>query len=146
MDYGSVLQETLTLEKQVWDALVAGDREADESLLTLDFLGVYPTGFATRADHSEQLAGTPQFKDFSITQARVIEINSDTRMLAYKARFRRPWPDAPTEEMYVSSLWIRSDGAWLNRFSQDTPTGHTTSGPADPAGPPPPPPPVNSSH
>jgi hypothetical protein len=25
------------------------------------------------------------------------------------------------QSMYVSSLWCRRDGAWLNVFSQDTP-------------------------
>src|SRR5690606_35782052 len=47
------------LESRVWDALARGDADADRELLAEDFVGVYPTGFATRAEHVGELADGP---------------------------------------------------------------------------------------
>src|SRR3954453_10291357 len=49
----------LELETRVWQALTEGDASADASLLSEDFLGVYPTGFAGRDDHTGALTGGP---------------------------------------------------------------------------------------
>ncbi len=38
-------------EKKVWEALISGDRTADDALLSDRFLGVYPDGFASKQDH-----------------------------------------------------------------------------------------------
>lgn len=112
----------LDLESQVWEALVAGDAEADHRLLSDDFVGVYPTGFADRADHSEPLSDGPSIASYSITDARLIQISADAVMLCYRADYRPPGSDAE-EAMFVSSLWAQRDGRWWNTFSQDTPAG-----------------------
>ncbi|HWL42954.1 MAG TPA: nuclear transport factor 2 family protein [Ilumatobacter sp.] len=110
------------LERQVWEALVAGDAAADTALLDDDFVGVYPTGFAGRAEHVGQLADGPTVAAYSINRPVLITISDDAALLAYEARFRRTL-DAELETMYVSSLWCRRDGRWVNTFSQDTPRG-----------------------
>ena len=116
------LDELVALETQVWDALVAGDTAADAALLAADFVGVYPTGFAGRDDHVGQLAGGSTVAAYTIEQPRLIPAGDDAVLLAYRATFRRAGHGAP-ESMYVSSLWCRRDGRWLNTFSQDTPGG-----------------------
>jgi len=117
------LDELLGLETEVWRALVAGDAVADGSRLAADFVGLYPTGFADRSDHVGQLAAGPTVASFALDQVRLIPVAEAAALLCYRASFRRPGAprSAPAEVMYVSSLWCRRDGRWVNTFSQDTP-------------------------
>jgi len=108
------------LERQVWQALVDGDAGADRLLLADGFLGVYPEGFADRDEHVAQFASEPTVTAFSINGPHWIELGDDAHLLCYEARFRRPGSDE-LHRMYVSSLWQRVDGRWVNTFSQDTP-------------------------
>jgi hypothetical protein len=122
------IDELVRLETEVWRALAAGDADADERLLSEDFLGVYPTGFSDRAEHAGQLVRGPTIEDFELSDARTLAVSDEAVMLAYRARYRRSSPSSTSsrgsasETMYVSSLWCLRDGAWLNVFSQDTPT------------------------
>ena len=109
----------LALETQVWQALVLGDARADAALLTRDFLGVYPSGFAGRADHIGQLSAGPVMQDYELDQARLMVIGADHALLSYRATYARVGGE--TETMFISSLWQRCDGGWRNSFSQDTP-------------------------
>lgn len=120
------VEQFLELERRVWDALVRGDADADAALLTDDFLGVYPTGFATRAEHAAQLAGGPIVGEYELSEPRLLVLSDDDVLLAYRARFTRPPVDdlgaAPEPlDWYITSLWTRVGDVWLNRFSQDTP-------------------------
>jgi len=115
------LDELLVLEQQVWQALVDGDGAADGRMLSDDFLGVYPTGFADRAAHVGQLADGPTVESFAIHDATVMTLTDDLVLLAYRAVYRRPAATAD-DEMYISSLWARRAGRWINVFSQDTPS------------------------
>lgn len=118
----SDLDELLELEHAVWRALVDGAPEADERLLAEDFLGVYPTGYAGRADHVAQLSGGPTVAAYELRDARLVPVGEDAALLVYRASYRRAGA-GELEEMYVSSLWCRRSGVWLNTFSQDTPVG-----------------------
>ncbi|SDC33338.1 nuclear transport factor 2 family protein [Ruegeria marina] len=117
----ALLNELLEHETQVWLALVSGDGSADAALLSPDFLGVYPDGFAGRDAHAGQLAGGPTVAAFELADARVIDLAPDCAVLSYSARFRRVGRDRE-ERMFVSSIWRRrAAGGWINLFSQDTP-------------------------
>ena len=110
------------LERQVWNALVAGDADADAAVLAHNFVGVYPTGFAGAGEHAGQLANGPTVAEFTIGEARVLQIADGHVMLSYLASYRRPSRDEE-EQMYVSSLWSMVERRWVNVFSQDTPVG-----------------------
>jgi len=116
------LPEVLDLERQVWEALVRGDSSADSKLLHESFLGVYPSGFAGRDEHVEQLSAGPSVDAFEIHDARLVVLKPDTVLLAYLAVFRRPGTPVaePSQRMYVSSVWQHFPKGWLNVFSQDT--------------------------
>jgi hypothetical protein len=122
-DVDGDLDELLALETEVWRALVAGDPGADGAHLADDFVGLYPTGFADRSDHVGQLEGGPTVASFALDQVRLVPVAEAAALLCYRASFRRPGAPAsgPAEVMYVSSLWCRRDGRWVNTFSQDTP-------------------------
>lgn len=117
------IDHLLQLETDVWNALVAGDAVADADLLSDDFVGVYPTGFADRADHARQLWHGPTVHSFELTEPRALVVSDEAVMLSYLARYQRMTSKGPAarEEMYVSSLWCHRDKAWINIFSQDTP-------------------------
>ena len=113
------LEHFLALETSVWQALVTGDANADIALLTVDFLGVYPSGFAGRADHAGQLDHGPVMQTFHLDQARLTVITPDHVLLSYRANYRRV--EGVQEVMYITSLWQQTVDGWLNSFSQDTP-------------------------
>ena len=117
------LDTFIELETQVWEALRRGDAEADAQLLADDFLGVYPSGFAGRSDHAGQLANGPTVADFELHDPRLMVVADDAVMLAYRADWHRlsRGRRGTQESMYVSSLWSRRSGRWVNVFSQDSP-------------------------
>lgn len=114
------LAHFVALETRVWDALVNGDATADAALLTADFLGVYPSGFAGRGDHTGQLADGPVMQTYDLSDTRLLPIGPDHALLCYRATYTRPGSSTP-EVMYISSLWVRVGSRWMNSFSQDTP-------------------------
>ncbi|MFV1463950.1 MULTISPECIES: DUF4440 domain-containing protein [unclassified Phaeobacter] len=118
-----LLEQLLAAETAVWTALQRGDVAADRAALHPQFLGVYPSGFAGRDDHCEQLANGPTVAWFKLEQARVLSLAPDCALLAYRATYARPdqtGGDAEAAAMYVSSIWQRVDAVWINIFSQDT--------------------------
>jgi hypothetical protein len=115
------IERFMSLETEVWEALAAGDGEADERLLSDDFLGVYTDGFADRAAHVAQLAGGPTVSEYSLSEARLMVLSDDMVVLAYRAEFRRP-DEAEPESVLISSIWQEREEKWVNIFSQDTPS------------------------
>jgi hypothetical protein len=122
------IEDFIRLEAEVWCALVSGDAAADTRLLSHDFLGVYPTGFADRSDHAGQLNDGPTVVEFTLSDERLLVLSDSAVLLSYRADYRRAPRAEGTEleTMYVSSLWCRRDGRWVNVFSQDTPSGRAT--------------------
>lgn len=118
------IEDFLRLEAKVWQALADGDPEEDARLLSDDFLGVYPTGFADRSDHTGQLVDGPTIATFALHNARLVAISESAVILSYRADYEhaRTTAAGEAESMYVSSLWCQRDGRWVNVFSQDTPT------------------------
>ena len=122
------LESILNLEHQVWRALVDGDATADERLLADEFLGVYPSGFAVKTDHSGQLDNGPTIASYEIVDAQMMELATSEEqqvvLLSYLANYARNNRNnaGKPESMYVTSIWRQSaDGGWQNIFSQDTP-------------------------
>jgi hypothetical protein len=117
------LNSFIELETKVWDALRRGDAEEDARLLSDDFLGVYPSGFAGRSDHAGQLANGPTVADFELHDARIMVLSDNDVLLSYRADWHGIDKDerGAAESMYVSSLWCQRSGRWVNVFSQDSP-------------------------
>lgn len=115
-----LLAEIISSERQVWDALVSGNLDADDALLCDSFLGVYSDGFAQKTDHTSQLNGGPTVTRYAISSCHLRPLGSAHALFSYQADFKRAGAQAP-ETMYVTSIWERRAGAWINVFSQDTP-------------------------
>lgn len=106
-------------ERRVWDALVAGDADADAQLLDDSFLGIYPDGFATKADHMAQLANGPSIARYALSDLRSRSLGAQHAVLSYRADFTRTG-QTEGEAMYVTSIWEQWCGGWINILSQDT--------------------------
>ena len=118
--FNQLLFELEACETSVWEALVRGDALADKAALHDDFLGVYSDGFSEKTDHVQQLDDGPTITSFELTNCRILSLGNDHAVFSYRADFIRTGNGA-AEAMYVSSIWQRSKGSWLNVFSQDTP-------------------------
>lgn len=116
----TLLSLITSYEKQVWQALISGDKTADAALLSNDFVGVYPDGFAKKADHTDQLNQGPTVQSYTLDYLRIMQLGTDHAVLSYRSRFRRVGKTAD-EIMYVSSIWQREGNIWVNILSQDTP-------------------------
>jgi len=114
-----IATEVEAAERAVWEALRRGDRAADLAALSPDFLGVYPSGFATRADHAAQLDDGPSVTGYSLSGITVREVAPALVLIAYRACYSRT--GEPEAAMYVSSLWRRGPKGWQNSFSMDCP-------------------------
>lgn len=114
------LEQILHFETKVWEALQRGDASADRALLAPDFVGVYPSGFAGRTEHAEQLQQGPSVERFNLSEARLMVLSPELALLSYRARYLG-LGSGDEREMYVSSLWRREGEGWINLFSQDTP-------------------------
>lgn len=112
-------QAIFACEVQVWSALVSGDMAADAAALDETFLGVYPDGFAAKADHTGQLAQGPTVSDYAMSQVQVRPMGQDYALISYQATCQRI--NRPSMTMFVSSIWQRKAAHWVNIFSQDTP-------------------------
>ena len=73
--------EFLELETTVWQALVTGDRDVDSASLHDNFVGLYPTGYANKAEHVDQLADGPTVAEFLLEEARLIPVSDDAALL-----------------------------------------------------------------
>ena len=116
------LQRFLRLETAVWNALLMGDPAADAKLLDEAFLGVYASGFASKAEHVAQLENGPTIERFELSEARIKTLAPDLVLLSYRAQYVRKEPRSTKEShvMYVTSIWRQVAAHWLNVFSQDT--------------------------
>jgi len=113
------IEQFSKLENIVWQALVEGDRSADDRMLEDDFLGVYDSGFSDKAGHVGQLGSGPTIAEYRLSQHRLLHLSEGVVLLSYLADFRRVG-HGQSESMYVSSIWRASRRGWLNIFSQDT--------------------------
>jgi len=116
------VDQFIQLESKIWAAMASGDAAADERLLADDFLGVYASGFAGRSEHAGQLLAGPTVTDYKLSEARVQVLADGVVLLSYRAHWAR-FKDGivgARETMYVTSVWRRTNGIWMNVFSQDT--------------------------
>ncbi|SFK56862.1 nuclear transport factor 2 family protein [Shimia haliotis] len=115
-----VMADLLKLETRVWEALVSGDKATDAALLTEDFIGVYPDGFAGKDAHVGQLDGGSTVAEYALSEVQLRQVSDGAAILIYRADYLRV-EGSEREVMLVSSLWERRAGVWVNSFSQDTP-------------------------
>ena len=78
----------------------------------------YPIG-SCRTAHARSDGGRLELCD-----ARLMVLSEDDVLLSYRADAHRlvDGQSGESETMFVSSLWCRRSGRWVNVFSQDSPS------------------------
>jgi len=123
----SVEQEILAKEKEVWELSVREDWDGWSKLMAEDTLPVYSDGYASKAEVLQALhsSSDPQHSSnlhYSMDDVRVIPVG-EAGLIVYKVSTdSKEGEKTVSRQFYVSSLWQKHEGKWLNRFWQETDT------------------------
>ncbi|MEP6738746.1 MAG: nuclear transport factor 2 family protein [Caldimonas sp.] len=121
----AALQELLVgMERRSWEAWKSHDGAFFAAFLSDDHLDVNVAG---RSDKATVVAGvlspTCAVKSYAVSRFQLVAIDANTALLTYRAEqdticggFVVPSP------VWVSSLYARRAGTWLNVLFQQTPT------------------------
>jgi hypothetical protein len=118
------VEEILTnLEKQSWDAWKSRDGKFYKGFLSDDHIEV---GSGGGANKSEVVAfvGSPVcvVKSFSVDHFKLTIFNPSTALLTYHAQQDTTCGGGPVPSpVWVSSLYVRRGGKWLNALYEQTP-------------------------
>jgi uncharacterized protein DUF4440 len=121
-DVGPML---IALEKQSWVAWKAHDGAFFSSFLSDDHVEVSARGIS---DKKNVVAGVVSpictVDDYAVDQFRVTRLSAEAALVVYHARQRTLCGKiAVPSPVWVSSLYVRRNGRWLNALFQQTPTG-----------------------
>ena len=119
-----VTQALIALEKQSWDAWKAHDDKFFAAFLTTDHIEVGARGIN---DKQQVVAGVASplchVEEFAVDQFRVTRLSADTAVVVYHARQKTQCGNvAVPSPAWVSSLYVRRGGHWLNALFQQSPT------------------------
>jgi len=108
------------LEKETWEALRTKDYRTYVRLLAKDFVDIEPGGIITR-DEEEKGVVQLTVDDYKWEGLRIVHFSPDVTLLVYKATQKASFGGQPVPTpTWVSSLWIKRNGRWLNVFVQET--------------------------
>jgi len=119
----ALAEAMLKVEKAAWDAWVARDTKAIESVMSKDFMYVSGTG---RRERAEAIKGWSEPKctglAYTFADPMSVELSKDVALITYKADVKGSCDGttvAPT--IWVASFDIKEGDAWKNAFYMDFP-------------------------
>jgi len=111
---------TVRLERQGWEALKAKDATTYERLLAEDFVRVGADGVTTKSGEKNDIDQLTM-DTYKWEGLQVVHFTPDVTLLAYKATQKTTYRGQPLPSpTWISSLWIKRNGTWLNFFYQET--------------------------
>lgn len=118
----------IDLETRFWQSMIDNDTEVAVGMLNEPSLMVSPHG-TMRFDHAgyRQMAeqGSMVLTSFELSDMQVMFPDDTTAVLAYKVKqgmaSRGKEDQATLQEMYDTSTWVRSGGAWHCVMHTETP-------------------------
>jgi hypothetical protein len=119
----SVKDELIKLEKQSWEAWKNSDGKFFENFLSDDHVEVGFSGVSSKAVVVKGVASRVcQVKSYSLDRFELKMLTADTALLTYHEAQDTECGGHPVPSpCWVSSLYMRRDGKWLNVFYQQTP-------------------------
>lgn len=116
------LDELIELERAGWDALSAGGDVAVshyDEMLAAEVLFLLPGGMVLddRSAVVDSMGGAP-WSSYELSDERVIELNEDSAVLAYRARATR---NDSEYSALINSTFVRQGGRWKLALHQQTP-------------------------
>jgi hypothetical protein len=119
------LKDTLiALEKQSWEAWKNRDSKFFTTFLSDDHVDLWPTGPINKAA-TVSTVGSPAcvVKSYAVDKFQLVSIDANTALLTYFAQQDTACGgNAVPSPAWVSSLYVRRAGRWVNVFYQQTPT------------------------
>ncbi len=116
-----LIDELLTLERRGWNSLCAGTG-ADFYGSTMAANGVMILSHGFVLDRGQVVASlndAPPWRDYEISDERLIRAGADSAILVYTARAYRQGTE-PEFEALMSSVYVRSHGGWRLALYQQT--------------------------
>jgi len=105
--------EAIAMENKILKAVNAGDKEALAAFLADDFIQMHSRGRESKADI---------LKTITITEGPLPKIyDMKAQLLApdvVNVTYRMGGEEMEADVQWLSSVWVRRDGRWLNVFSQ----------------------------
>jgi len=115
----------ISLEKQSWEAWKKRDGKFFQRFLSADHVEVGARGIATK-QAVVAFVGSPScvVSDYALDHFAVTRIAADVVALTYWAEQKTTCGKAPVPSpVWVTSVYVRREGRWLNVVYQQTPTG-----------------------
>jgi hypothetical protein len=104
------------LERQGWEAIKTKDYRTYVRSLAEDFVDVLPDGIITKGEEEKGIVQLT-VDDYKWEGLRVVHFSPDITLLVYKASQKASYGGKPIPTpTWVSSLWIKRNGRWLNAF------------------------------
>lgn len=115
----------MELERQGWDALVAG-RGADfyGRVMTADAVVVVPGMVLDRQQTLASWEGVSAWADYTLSHERTVPLGPQATLVTYEVSARRPGDELPYRAQ-LTSVYVCADGSpdrWQLAFHQQTPT------------------------
>ncbi len=120
----SAVRATVTaLEKESWAAWQAHDGGFFRRTLSEDHLDLHDTGTIGKDQVVAGVAsGACIVKTYDVGDMRFTRVSEDTAMLVYRAsQDTHCGPAAVPSPVWVTSLYVKRDGRWLNLLYEQTP-------------------------
>jgi len=124
-DKGSLKETLAQIEKQSWEAWKNRDGKFFQGFLADDHVDVGAGGLTDKKS-VVAFVGSPvcTVKSYTIDNFTLTEFGPDTALLTYHAAQDTACNGKPVPSpVWVSSLYVKRDGHWLNAMFQQTPTG-----------------------
>ncbi len=121
-----IAKTLIALEKKSWVAWQSHDGAFFATFLSDDHVDVGARGVTDKKNVVAGVAsGICKVEDYAVDQFHATRLSADTAVIAYHARQNTHCGSvAVPSPAWVSSLYVRRNGRWLNAVFQETPTDH----------------------
>jgi hypothetical protein len=118
----AVKDDLIKLEKQSWEAWKNGDSKFFDNFLSDDHVEVGFTGVSSKTMVVKGVAsGVCHVKSYALDHFELRMLAADTALLTYhETQDTECAGQAVPSPCWISSLYMRRDGRWLNIFYQQT--------------------------
>jgi len=107
------------------DAFVKKDADAIKKLMSDDHISV-TTYYGGPVTPAQQIAALTEFKDFEYTagKMKMTTVDKETVLITYTLAMKGTFKGKPlAAKSFVSSLWTKRDGKWVEVMYQETALG-----------------------
>jgi hypothetical protein len=111
--------DLIAKEREIYDNLKKKDSAAFGAMLGEDFIYVTSDGIYDKAGTIKD-AGTVDFNDVSLTDFKVLHIDTDAAVITYTSDIKSTsGGKSMAQKAHESSVWVNRGGKWVALFHQD---------------------------